>query len=503
MKKIGFDNEKYLAEQTRYITERMKQIDGRLYLECGGKLLFDYHAQRILPGFDTNVKMRVFQSFKDQLDVIICISSGDIEHRKVRSDFGITYDADVFKMIADFEQWGISANKVVITRFNGEKSALSFSEMLQRRGIQVFFHKSITGYPENVDLVVSDEGYGANTYIPTDKPVVVVTAPGPGSGKLATCLGQIYHEFRQGRKAGYAKYESFPIWNLSIDHPVNIAYEAATADLGDFNQIDPFYASATGSMAVNYNRDIEAFPILRKILDKLTDGKFVYNSPTDMGVNRLGFGIIDDAVVREAARQEIVRRYFRSECEYVQGIGNKETMLRTRNIMEKSGLKPEDRATVLKAEEALQDAIDRGKNKDGKTCAAAMQLNDGRFVTGHNSSLLHASSALIINALKALAGIKHEIELIPYPVLDSVRKMKSTLSEPGISLNLDEMLICLAMSAPMNPAAQLALEMLPELKGCEAHLSHIPSAGDSKGLRKLGINVTSEPRFPSKNSISF
>lgn len=503
MYKIGFDNDKYLKEQTKSILQRMEDCEGKLYLECGGKLLFDYHAARVLPGFDTNVKMRVFQSFKEKLDVIICINSGDIEHRKMRSDFGITYDTDVFKMIDDFACWGIKADKVVITRYKGEKSAQMFAEMLQQRDIKVYFHKAINGYPENVDLVVSDDGYGANEYIPTDAPVVVVTAPGPGSGKLATCLGQMYHDFKAGRKSGYAKYESFPIWNLPIDHPVNIAYEAATADIGDYNQIDHFYLTSTGKLATNYNRDIEAFPLLQIILEKITGKPSIYKSPTDMGVNRFSYGIIDDDVVREAAKQEIIRRFYRSECEYAQGIGTKETVSRARSIMEKAKLSPDDRPTVPVARQALESAIERGINKDGITCAASIQLNDGRMVTGHNSTLMHASSALVFNALKVLAGIDEEVELIPRQVLDSIQKMKTVLNERGISLNLDEALICLSMAATINPHAKSALAMLPLLQGCEAHMSHIPSAGDSSGIRKLGINVTSEPKFPSNRIRNF
>ena len=501
--KIGFDNELYYKLQTELIHQRVNQIDGRLYIECGGKLLFDYHAARVLPGFDTNAKMRVFQSFKEDLDVIICISAGDIEHRKMRSDFGITYDTDVFKMIDDFAQWGITADKVVITMFTGEASVQNFADMLTRRGISVYYHRPIMGYPENVDLVVSDEGYGANPYIPTDKSIVIVTAPGPGSGKLATCLGQMYHDYRAGRKSGYAKYESFPIWNLSIDHPVNIAYEAATADLGDYNEIDHYYVSSTGRLATNYNRDISAFPLLKKILEKISDGKLVYNSPTDMGVNCLGLGISDDAVVREAANQEIIRRYYRSVCEYAQGIQNKETVMRSRAIMERAVLKPQDRPTVSVAMKALEEAIARGKNKDGITCAASLSLPDGTMVTGHNSPLMHASSALVLNALKVLAGIDHSKKLISPDVISSISKMKRVLKESGISLNLDEALICLAMSATENPDARKALKFLPELKGCESHMSHIPSAGDSSGLRKLGINVTSEPKFPSNNMKNF
>ena len=504
MKRLGFDNGKYLEEQKAFILERMSRVEGKLYIECGGKLLFDYHAARVLPGFDTNDKMKVFQSFKENLDVIICIHAGDIEHRKMRSDFGISYDTDVFKMIDDFAAWGIKADKVVVTRYNGERSANNFADMLTRRGIKVYFHKPIMGYPDNVDMVVSDQGYGSNPYIPTEASVVIVTAPGPGSGKLATCLSQIYHDFRSGRKAGYAKFESFPIWNLPIDHPVNIAYEAATADIGDYNQIDHYYVSATGKIAVNYNRDMEAFPLLKRILDKISNGSLTYNSPTDMGVNRLGFGICDDEVVREAANQEIIRRYFRSACEYAQGIGTKETVQRSFEIMSKAGLTAEDRPTVRVALGALDDAIARGKSKDGIACAAAIQLTDGRFVTAHNSSLMHASSAMVLNSLKVLAGIDREVELIPHEILDSVYAMKrDDLRGRGISLNLDETLICLAMAATMNTYAKKALNMLPQLRGCESHMSHIPSAGDSSGLRKLGINVTSEPKFPTNNMRNF
>ena len=504
MHRLGFDNGKYLEEQKAFILERMSRVEGKLYIECGGKLLFDYHAARVLPGFDTNDKMKVFQSFRENLDVIICIHAGDIEHRKMRSDFGISYDTDVFKMIDDFAAWGIKADKVVVTRYNGERSANNFADMLTRRGIKVFFHKPIMGYPDNVDMVVSDQGYGSNPYIPTEASVVIVTAPGPGSGKLATCLSQIYHDFRSGRKAGYAKFESFPIWNLPIDHPVNIAYEAATADIGDYNQIDHYYVSATGKIAVNYNRDMEAFPLLKRILDKISNGSLTYNSPTDMGVNRLGFGICDDEVVREAANQEIIRRYFRSACEYAQGIGTKETVQRSFEIMTKAGLAAEDRPTVRVALGALDDAIARGKSTDGIACAAAIQLNDGRFVTAHNSPLMHASSAMVLNSLKVLAGIDRKVELIPHEILDSVYAMKrDDLRGRGISLNLDETLICLAMAATMNSSAKKALSMLPQLRGCESHMSHIPSAGDSSGLRKLGINVTSEPKFPTNNMRNF
>lgn len=497
---VGFDNEKYLREQTQAILQRMQQCDGKLYLECGGKLLFDYHASRVLPGFDPNVKMRVFQTLKDKLDVIICIYAEDIERRKIRSDFGITYDTDVFKMIDDFADWGIAVTRVVITRFNGQPSAIQFKNRLNRRGIQVVTHKATNGYPTDVDAIVSDDGYGANPYIETEHPVVIVTAPGPGSGKLATCLSQLYHDYRRGVKSGYAKFETFPIWNLPIDHPVNVAYEAATADIGDVNQIDHFQLSAYGVQAVNYTRDMEAFPLLKRILEKITQQSALYKSPTDMGVNRCGFGIVDDQVVRAAACQEIIRRYFASACDYARGIGSLEAINRIKLLMETLGLTTAMRTTVGASEEALKRAVAKGKGRDGIVCAAAMELPDGTVVTGSNSEILHASSALVLNAAKRLAGIPKAIDLIPKQTIESIRHLKrDVLSGRRVSLDLDETLICLAMSAPINPSAQYALEKLPLLRGCEVHLTHLPSVGDSNGLRKLGLNTTSEPKFPSAN----
>ena len=497
---IGFDNEKYLSEQRHFILERVKQSDGKLYLECGGKLLFDYHAARVLPGFDPNVKMRVFQSLKDQIDVIICIHSGDIERRKMRSDFGITYDTDVFKMIDDFSKWGLTVTRVVITRFDEEPGAIHFKNILEQRGLCVYTHKATRGYPTDVDLIVSDEGYGANPYIETDHPVVIVTGPGPGSGKLGTCLSQMYHDYKEGRRSGYSKFETFPIWNLPIDHPVNIAYESATADLGDKNLIDHFHASAYGTITVNYSRDLEAYPLLNRILEKITGTDCLYKSPTDMGVNRCGFGIINDAVVRKAGQQEIIRRYYRSACEYVQGIGSKETVERSRSIMEGAKLSINDRSVVPAAQKALEAGIAKGKGLNGIVCAAAIELPDGRIVTGCNSPFLHASSALILNAVKVLANIDHEVDLISPAIVQSVTAMKrDVLKGRGVSLNLDEVLICLAMSCAISNEAKRASAVLPALNGCEVHMTHIPSSGDSSGLRKLVLNVTSEPRFPTSN----
>lgn len=500
MHKVGFDSQKYLEEQTRYILERVKKSEGKLYVECGGKLLFDYHAARVLPGFEPSSKMRVFEALKDKIDIIICIYAGDIERRKMRSDFGISYDSDVFKMIDDFAKYNIVCNKVVITRFEDQPGAIAFKNKLEAKGIQVYTHSATPGYPSNIDVVVSDQGYGKNSYIPTDKPIVLVTAPGPGSGKLATCLSEMYHEAKLGRKSSYAKFETFPVWNLPLQHPVNIAYEAATADIGDINLIDHFHLAAYGQVAVNYTRDIEAFPLLVRILERITGEPCVYKSPTDMGVNCIGFGIIDDAVCQEAGKQEIIRRFYRAEVEYAQGFQSKETVERAKGIMDKANLKIEDRHVVPAAEEALEKAQKEGKGNRGITCAAAIELDDGQIITAHNSPLMHACSALVLNALKHLARIPKSHDLISPKIVDSITRMKrDILTGRGTSLNMDEILICLAMSAALDEDAEKALKMLPLLKGSEVHLTHIASAGDSIGLRKLGMNVTSEPEFPTKN----
>jgi len=500
MTSLGFDNEKYLQEQREAILERVEQTDGKLYLECGGKLLYDYHASRVLPGFDPNVKMKVFQSLKDDIDVIICIYAQDIERRKMRSDFGITYDTDVFKMIDDFASWGLSVNKVVVTRYSGQSSAIQFMNRLKRRGITVYTHKVTAGYPLDVDTIVSDEGYGANPYIETDKPVVIVTGPGPGSGKLGTCLSQLYHDYKSGKKSGYAKFETFPIWNISIDHPVNKAYEAATVDIGDINQIDHFHLTSYGIPSVNYSRDMEAFPLLRRIIEKITAKPSFYKSPTDMGVNRVGFGIIDDEVVRSASHQEIIRRYYSTLCEYAQGSGSSESVTRIKLLLESMNISPEIRKTVKASHTELKRAIEKGKGHDGIVCAASMELPNGHIINGSNSELMHASSALILNAVKYLAGIPKEIDLIAKSTIKSIRHLKKdVLHGQRTSLDVEETLICLAMSAANNPSAKAALDKLSLLKNTEVHLTHLPSSGDFNGLRKLILHVTSEPAFPSKN----
>ncbi len=498
--KIGFDTERYLAAQTEAILERVKKFHNKLYLEFGGKLLYDYHAARVLPGFDPNVKMRLLQKLKDKADVLLCIYAGDIEKRKLRADFGITYDVDALKLIDDLGDWGIEVLGVVITRFENQASARVFRNKLERRGIRVYTHCYTPGYPTDVELIVSDEGYGANEYIETEKPLVIVTGPGPGSGKLATCLSQLYHEYKRGNRAGYAKFETFPIWNLPLKHPVNIAYEAATADIGDFNLLDPYHLEAYGVSAVNYNRDVEAFPVLKRILQKITGEEPGYKSPTDMGVNCAGMAIVDDAVVRQAACQEIIRRYFRYRCEYVMGFVDRETVERAELLMKELGLKPEDRPVVSPARQAAEEAREKGKGNNGVFCGAAVELRDGSIVTGKNSPLMHAASSVILNAVKKMAEIPDKIHLLSPAIIEAVGNMKQKiLGAKSVSLDLEEVLIGLSINASTNPAAGLALEKLIELRGCDVHLTHIPTPGDEAGLRRLGVNLTSDPVFSSKN----
>lgn len=500
MKKPAFDNEKYLREQTAAILERVAKFDNKLYLEFGGKLLFDYHASRVLPGFDPNVKMRLFQKLKDKSDILLCIYAGDIERKKVRADFGITYDVDAMKLIDDFREWGIEVDAVVITRFDNQPAAKIFKNKLERRGIKVYTHRYTKGYPTDVDLIVSDEGYGANEFIKTKNPLVIVTGPGPGSGKLATCLSQLYHEHKHGMSAGYAKFETFPIWSIPLKHPVNVAYEAATADLRDFNMIDPFHLEAYGETTINYNRDVEVFPVIKKILQKIMGDGAVYKSPTDMGVNRAGFGIIDDDAVKEAAKQEIIRRYFRYSCEYAMGFVDKETEQRVELLMGEVGVKIEDRKVVGPARRAAEDGQRKNKGKDGIFCGAAIELDDGTIITGKNSQLMHATSSLILNAIKRLADIPDKIHLLSPSIIDSIKNLKKEiLGSRTVDLDVEEALIALSISATTNPAAQEAMEKLKELRGCEVHLTHMPTSGDEAGLRKLGVNLTSEPNFATKS----
>ncbi len=496
---IGFDNEKYLKEQTTAIMERVKQFDNKLYLEFGGKLLFDMHASRVLPGFDPNVKMRLLQQLKEKVEVIICIYAGDIERKKMRGDFGITYDVDAQKLIDDLAEWEIKVRAVLVTRYEGQPSTKMFINKLERRGIKVYKHHYTKGYPHDVDVIVSDEGYGKNDYIKTEKPIVVVTAPGPGSGKLGTCLSQLYHDHKHGIKSGYAKFETFPIWNLPLKHPVNIAYEAATADLKDVNLIDHFHLEAYNEKSVNYNRDLEAFPLLRRILEKITESESPYKSPTDMGVNRAGFGIVENEVVKEAATQEIIRRCFHSAREYAIGLGDKETLQRSEQLMIDQNISEDYRDVVSPAREAAIEGEQKGKGSEGIYCGAALKLRDGTIIQGKNSSLMHVASSLILNATKHLADIPDNMFLLPSAITKSLGIFKKdVLNSKMLSLDLEETLTALCISSISNPAAQLAVEKLKELRGCEVHFTHIPSPGDEGGLRKLGLNVTSDPNFASK-----
>jgi len=494
--KVGFDNEKYLAEQTEEILRRAEQNGNKLYLEFGGKLMQDMHAARILPGYDPNVKLRLLQKLQDKAEILLCIFAGDIECKKMRADFGISYESDALRLIDGLTGLGLKVRGVVITRFAGQHPAQQFKARLEHRGIKVYLHHVTQGYPADVETIVSEQGYGANEFVETERPIVVVTGPGPGSGKLATCLTQLYHEHKLGRTAGYAKFETFPVWNLPLDHPVNVAYEAATADLKDFNMVDPYHLQAYDKVSINYNRDVAAFPLLRAIWEKMTNDACPYKSPTDMGVNKIAFGIIDDEVVCEASKQEVIRRYFRHLCEYTAGQSDKETVDRVAELMTKLHLSPEDRPVVNPARQAGQDGRAKGKGRNGIYCGAALMLKDGRIVTGKNSSQMHAAASLVLNAIKVLSGIPDQLPLIAPQVVDSIAHMKhDILKSKYCSLNLDEALIGLAISCATNPAAQIAMERLPDLRGCEMHMTHMVTPGDDAGLRRIGLQYTTDPFF--------
>ena len=502
--KAGFDAKKYLEEQSKYILERVNDYD-KLYLEFGGKLLGDYHAKRVLPGFDEDAKIKLLHSLKDKVEIIICVYAGDIERNKIRGDFGITYDMDVMRLIDDLRKWELEVNSVVITRYEQQPAAQIFINKLERRGIKVYQHQATKGYPLDVDTIVSEEGYGKNPYIETTKPIVVVTAPGPGSGKLATCLSQLYHESLRGKIAGYSKFETFPVWNVPLKHPLNIAYEAATADLKDVNMIDSFHMDAYGQVAVNYNRDIEAFPLLKRIIEKITGKEAIYKSPTDMGVNRVGFGIIDDEVVREASKQEVIRRYFKTGCEYKKGYVDKATFDRVQMIMKELELQPNDRKVVEPAYQAADEMerrlIQKGQADKSHACSAvAIELEDGTMVTGKSSDLMTATSAAMINAIKEMAHVADEIHLISPVILEPIRSLKSNrLGSQSPALNCEEMLIALTICAATNPMAQVCLDHLGKLQGCQAHSTTILSRSDEECLRKLGIDVTCDAVYPSDN----
>ena len=485
---IGFDNQLYMAKQTEKILERIKIFNNKLYLEFGGKLFDDLHAARILPGFDPNVKIKLLQNLKDKLEVIFCISATDIERNKMRADFGITYDMDLLRLIENLRSIGIYVSSVVITQFSEQHAAILFKNKLECRGEKVYVHRYTKGYPNDVNLIVSDAGYGANPFIKTTRPLVVVTAPGPGSGKLATCLSQLYHEYKRGNPAGYAKYESFPVWNLPLKHPVNVAYEAATADIRDFNMIDSFHLDTYGVSTVNYNRDIEVFPVVKNILTRiLGEGATVYKSPTDMGVNMIGYAITDNALVERAATQEIIRRYYKAYCDFKQGRVDLETAHRVEVLMNNLGAKPQDRVVV---NPALEKAKSAGKP------AVALELPDGTIITGRDRDVMTASAAVIINALKHLAGIDDQIKLISPIVIGPILKLKAiNLKSTTPALTLEEALIALSITAVTNPTVEYLLTKIPKLEKSEAHSTVMLEESESQVYRKLGINITCAPEY--------
>ena len=484
--KIGFDNEKYLTMQSEHIRERIGKFGNKLYLEFGGKLFDDYHASRVLPGFEPDSKLRMLMQLSDQAEIVIVISAADIDKNKIRGDLGITYDVDVLRLIDAFTSRGLYVGSVCITRYAGQESADAFKKRLEKMGIPVYLHYSIPGYPSNTALIVSDEGYGKNEYIKTSRPLVVVTAPGPGSGKMATCLSQLYHEYKRGVAAGYAKFETFPIWNIPLKHPVNLAYEAATADLNDVNMIDPFHLEAYGETTVNYNRDVEIFPVLQAMFEKII-GKCPYKSPTDMGVNMAGNCIIDDEVCQEASRQEIIRRYYKSMQALVSGNGKEDEVYKIERLLKQAHASLEDRKVV-------PASLKREQETGGPV--AAMELEDGRIITGKTSDLLGASSALLLNVLKELAGIDHEKHVISPDAIRPIQALKTGyLGSKNPRLHMDETMIALSISAASNPDAKLALEQLPKLSGCQAHTSVMLSSVDIEAFRKLGIALTCEPKF--------
>ena len=486
MVNAAFDNEKYLQMQSEHIRERIAQFGGKLYLEFGGKLYDDNHASRVLPGFQPDSKLRMLLQLKDQVEMVIAINADDIEKNKVRGDLGITYDRDVIRLIDVFRGFGLYVSSVVLTRYHGQSLAKAFQSRLEGLGIRVYHHYEIAGYPADTAHIVSEEGFGKNDYIETSRSLVVVTAPGPGSGKLATCLSQLYHEHIRGNTAGYAKFETFPIWNLPLNHPVNLAYEAATADLNDVNMIDPFHLEAYGVTTVNYNRDVEAFPVLVAIFEKIL-GYCPYKSPTDMGVNMAGNCIVDDEGTCAASRQEIIRRYYEPLCDQKKGKHVEDAVRKLDLLMKKAGVSPADRKVVAPA---LRRAGETGSP------AAAMELPDGRIVTGKTSDLLGASSALLLNALKALGGMPKDLHLISPVALDPIQHLKvDHLGNRNPRLHTDETLIALSISAATNPMAEYAMEQLDKLRGCEVHSSVILSSVDERTFKRLGVNLTCEPRY--------
>ena len=486
MSGVGFDNAKYLSLQSEKIRERIAQFGGKLYMEFGGKLFDDYHASRVLPGFEPDSKIRMLLKLKDQVEMVVVINAEDIEKNRVRSNLGIPYVEDALRLMDVFRGMGLYVGSVVITRYAGQPGADKFMKRLADLGIKSYRHYTIPGYPSDIARIVSDEGYGKNEYIETTRSLVVVTAPGAGSGKMATCLSQLYHEYKRGVMAGYAKFETFPIWNLPLKHPVNLAYEAATADLNDVNMLDPFHLEAYGEKAVNYNRDVEIFPVLNAMLEKI-QGKSPYQSPTDMGVNMAGFCIVDDEKVIQASKMEIIRRYYTALCDKAKGNGSDETIQKLELLISQTGIVPNEHPLVVASLE---------RESTTGNPAAAMLLPDGRIVTGKTSDLMGCASSLLLNALKALAGINRDIDLISPQVITPICSLKTeNLGSKNPKLHSDEVLIALCVSAVTNPVAALAMKQLPKLRGCDAHFSVIPSGVDEKQYRKLGIDVSCEARY--------
>ena len=484
--KVGFDNEKYLKMQSEHIRQRIAQFGDKLYLEFGGKLFDDYHASRVLPGFKPDSKLQMLLQLKDDAEIVIVINSDDIEKNKVRGDLGITYDVDVIRLFNVFTKIGLYVSSVVLTRYDGQPTADAFQKRLEALGIKVYHHYSIKGYPSNLQYIISDEGYGRNDYIETSRKLVVITAPGPGSGKMATCLSQLYHEHKRGVDAGYAKFETFPIWNLPLRHPVNIAYEAATADLNDVNMIDPFHLEAYGKTTVNYNRDVEIFPVLNAMFENIL-GESPYKSPTDMGVNMAGNCIVDDEAVCEAAKQEIIRRYYTGMCDNRKGLISIDEVMKLELLMKQASVTPEDRKVVASALE---------KEKETGGPAAAMELPDGTILTGRTSNLLGAVSALLLNALKHFAQIDDEILLMSPHVIEPIMELKvNHLGNNNPRMHTDETLLALSICANTDENAKKAMDQISKLRGCEVHSTVILSSVDERIFKRLGINLTCEPKY--------
>ncbi|MFH2106340.1 MAG: DUF1846 domain-containing protein [Candidatus Micrarchaeota archaeon] len=497
---IGFDTKKYVEEQARFIIERAAKFDKKLYLEFGGKLLFDFHAMRVLPGYEPNAKMEILLKLKKQLEIVFCVSAKDIQEGRIAGTFGITYRDFTLKCIDDLKGLGLEVSTVVINLFSGEPSAKQLGDHLKSKGFKVYFRKMISGYPNDTEKIASEEGFGAKPYFETEKPIVIVTGAGPGSGKMATCLAMVYQDTIRGKDSGYAKFETFPIWNLSLKHPVNVAYEAATANISDYNMVDPYHLKAYGKESINYNRDVENFAIIQKILQAIIskdNHMHTYKSPTDMGVNMAKLGIVNEALCAEASKQEIVCRYFKYKADFIRGIEKKNTLDLMEKIMAEVNLGETYRKPVLFARESAKEAEAKGKGHDSVFCGSAIQLADGRVVSGKNSPLFHSESAMLLNALKVLGDIPDEAPLISKEVIDEIKNMKKTmLSEKSANLSLEETLMALAISAAKDKVAKHALEQLKKLKGTEMHSTCMLDRRDEGPLRKLGVNTTTDGLVP-------